>query len=264
MSVAVAFLRRDFLIWSSYRLAAFWQIAGIFMTLGLVYFAGEALGDSPNAIKGEKGSYVAFILVGLAFMDVLMQGLGSLPRAINENQRAGTLEPMLLAPIHAGALLINFWLFRFLFSTFRMAVLIGLGIIVLGFWSHANPLAVIAVLIPGEITFMAMGAFSAAFMILVKQGDPVLLAYAAVTAVLGGAIFPVHALPSWIEPVTILVPLTHALSGIREGFNGGSVRDVLPQIGMLSAMAVVMLPSGLWTFNWAMTRAKREGTLGEY
>ena len=91
MTVAWAFLRRDYLIWSSYRLSAFWQVFGVFVTLGLVYFAGTAIGDRSELIDEENGSYIAFILIGLAFMDVLLQGLSSLPRAIADNQRAGTV-----------------------------------------------------------------------------------------------------------------------------------------------------------------------------
>jgi ABC-2 type transport system permease protein len=264
MSVAAAFLRRDFLIWSSYRLSAFWQIAGVFLTLGLVYFAGTAIGDRSSIIGEENGSYIAFILLGLAFMDMLLQGLSALPRAISDNQRAGTFEPMLLAPITAGSMIINFWTFKFLFSAFRMLIMIGFGIIVLGYWDHANPITVIAVLIPAVLTFMSMGALSAAFMILVKQGDPILIAYSGVTAILGGAVFPIDSLPDWIKPLTFLIPLTHALAGIREGFNGGAVTDVLPQIAVLSVMAVVMMPPSVMAFSWALTRAKQEGSLAEY
>jgi hypothetical protein len=171
MSATMAYLRRDFLMWSSYRLSGFWQIFSIFMVIGMIYFAGNAIGDRSELIKEEDGSYVAFILVGLAFMDVLLQGLGTLPRAINDNQRAGTLEPMLLAPITDMTLLMSFWLFRFLLALFRMTIFIAFGIVVLGFWRHWT-----AVSNRGDGAggghVLRDGAFSAAFVILVKQGDP--------------------------------------------------------------------------------------------
>lgn len=264
MSVALACIRRDFLIWSSYRLAAFWQVAGAFTMMGLIYFGGTAINDRSDLIKEQHGSYVAFILLGLAFMDVLMQGLAALPRAINDNQRAGTLEPILLAPVGEWQLVGSLWLFRFFFSMFRMLLFVLFGALVLGFWHSADPLAILAVLIPAELTFVAMGAISAAFMLLVKQGDPVLIAYAAVTAVMGGAVFPVAALPGWVQPIAWLVPLTHALSGIREAFDGASVIDVAPQILVLTAMAAVLLPPALFAFKWSLNRAKQEGSLGEY
>ncbi|MFQ5473145.1 MAG: ABC transporter permease [Dehalococcoidia bacterium] len=264
MSVALAYLRRDYLIWSSYRLSAFWQIAGVLVTVGLIYAAGTAIGDRSNIIEQEDGSYVAFILVGLAFLDILLQGLAAVGRAVTDSQRAGTLEPMLLTPISAAQLVVSFWLFRFLFSMFRMSVFILFGIIVLGFWSSANPLSVVAVMTPAVLTFLGMGALSAAFLILIKQGDPVLIVFATFTATLGGAFFPVDSLPNWIAPLAFLIPLTHALSGVREGLDGGSVLDVAPQVITLIVMAAVMVPVGFLAFTASLQRAKREGSLGEY
>ena len=264
MSIAMGYLRRDLLIWSSYRLAVFWQFLAIFMMAGIIYFAGSAIGGRSDLIDEEGGSYVAFILVGIAFMDFLGQGLGSLPIGIRDNQQAGTLEPMLLAPINDLTLLLSFWMFRFLLSLIRTVLLVSFGFVLLGFWRDANPLSVAAVLVPAVLTFFALGTFSAAFVVLVKQGDPIRIAYTAVIAIFGGAFFPVEALPGWIQPLALFVPLTYALSGIREGLNGGSPSDVMPQVIALSVMALVLMPLGLRAFSYAIDRAKREGALGEY
>jgi ABC-2 type transport system permease protein len=239
-------------------------VAGVLLTAVLIYAAGTAIGDRSNLIDEEDGSYVAFILVGMAFMDILLQGLAAVGRAVTDSQRAGTLEPILLTPISAAQLVISFWLFRFIFSMFRMSILILFGIIVLGFWTSANPISVIAVMLPAVLTFLGMGALSAAFLVLVKQGDPVLVIFAAFTATLGGAFFPVDALPDWVDPLTFLVPLTHALSGVRDGLDGASVIDVAPQIITLTVMAAIVVPAGFLAFSASLRRAKREGSLGEY
>ncbi|MDO8614714.1 MAG: ABC transporter permease [Dehalococcoidia bacterium] len=264
MSVALAYFRRDFQIWSSYRLAALWQLVTPFMLIGLIYFAGEAIGDRSDLIKEENGSYVAFILVGVAFADVLLGGLNNLPQQIHDQQRLGMLEPTLVAPIRNLSLLTSIWLFRFSLSLVRMTMFMAFGFIALGFWHSVDPSSVILILIAAEITYLALGAFSAAFVILFKEGDPVRLAYAGFSTVIGGAIFPVDALPDWMEPIALLIPLTHALSGIREGLDGGSIADVAPQLITLTIMAVVLVPAALYAFSWALQRAKREGSLGQY
>src|SRR5690606_8622369 len=127
VSIAMAAARRDFLSWTSYRLAVVWQVLASLGTILMIYFAGTVVGDRSELIDHEGGSYVAFILVGLAFMDLLFQGMGALPRAIQDQQRAGTLEPMLLAPITSLSLLASFWLFRFLVAVFRMSLMLGFG-----------------------------------------------------------------------------------------------------------------------------------------
>lgn len=245
-------------------MAAFWQVIYLFVLVAIVYFVGQAIGERSDLIDEEDGSYVAFVLVGIAFVDVLLQGMTMLARVIKDQQRAGTLEPMLLAPITGFELLMSFWLFHFLIALARMLVILGCGIVVLGFWHSAQPLSVIVIIILAELTFVAIGAFSAAFVILVKQGDPFRLAYTAMTMALGGAFFPVDALPRWVQYLSAALPLTHALSGIRDGLAGASLVDIAPQIATLAVMAAVLFPAGVLAFNWSIKRAKTEGSVGEY
>lgn len=264
MTVALAYLRRDFLVWSSYKLAAFWQVVGVLGMGVMIYFIGEAVGERSTVIPEQNGSYAAFALAGVAFFDILFRGLGTLSAAVSEHQRAGTLEPMLLPPIKNHELLISFCLFPFCVSLFRTAVLLTFGFLVLGFWDSANALTILAVLVPAQLTFLGIGALSAASVLLLKQGDPIRMAYSVAMLTLGGAFVPVDAMPGWLQLTAALLPLTHALSGIREGLDGGSLADVAPQVAVLCALAVVLLPAGILAFNWAVQRAKREGSLLEY
>jgi ABC-2 type transport system permease protein len=264
VSVVLAYLRRDFLIWGSYPLAAFWQLLTPFLLIGLVYFAGKAIGGRSDLISEEDGSYVAFILVGVAFTDILVQGLSTLPQQVHDQQRLGMLEPTLVAPISNLNLLASLWIFRFFLSLVRGMIFMAFGFVVLGFWHSADLSAVIVILIAAVLTYMALGTFSAAFVILYKEGDPVRLAYLGVSTVLGGAIFPIDALPDWIQPLSLLVPLTYALSGIRDGLNGDSIADVAPQLFALTTMALVLLPAAVYAFSWALQRARRDGSLGQY
>lgn len=264
MSNAVAYIRRDFLVWSSYRLAAFWQFLAIIVLVGVIYLAAKVVGDQSNLIDEQHGSYVAYILISLAFLDVLLQGFGMPSRGIAENQRAGTLEPMLLAPISNLSLLMGFWYFRLILSLFRMSISIGFGLLILGFWHSANPLTVLLILVPAQLTYFGLGAASAAFTVLVKEGDPIRLGYTTLTAILGGAFFPIDALPDFMKALSYLVPLSYALDGIRRGMDGAGPAEVWPQVVALTVMSAVLVPIGIWAFSWSVRRAKREGALGEY
>jgi len=264
VTVALAYLRRDFLIWTSYRLAAFWQFSSVVLLAVIVFLAGNAIGERSELINEAGGDYVAFLLVGLAVMDLMAQAMTGLPAHISESQRQGTLEPILITPITSGMLLTSFWLFRFLIAMVRAGLLIGFGAVVLGYWQSANLLTVALVLIPAILTFVGIGALSGAFVIVVKQGDPIRVAYAAAMAVLGGVVFPVTILPDALQSLAALLPITHALSGIRAGLDGHPPADVLSQIAFLVAAAAIVVPLSGWLFDRAVARAKRQGSLGDY
>ena len=264
MRVALAYLRRDFLVWSSYRLSAFWQIAGVLGLAAMIYFIGQAVGERSTVISQEDGSYAAFALAGLTFFDVLFRGLGTLSAAVSDHQRAGTLEHLLLPPVKDSELLVSLCLFPLCMSLMRTAVFLTFGFAVLGFWGSANPLSVLAVLIPAQLTFLGIGALSAASVLLLKQGDPIRLAYSVAMLGLSGTFFPVHAMPRWLQVVAALFPLTYALSGIREALDGGTLIDVGPQVLLLTTLALVLVPLGFFAFGGAVRRAKQEGSLVEY
>lgn len=264
MQIPLAFLRRDLLIWSSYHLAVVWQLLGVLVFVGLFYFLGQTMGNEGAMLGGQPGGFVAFALSGIAFTDVLAQGLYSLPQAIRENQKAGTLEPMLLTPISAMTLALSSALFSIALAAGRMTAYLLLGALVLGFWHDVNMLTIVAVFIPALFTFIGTGLVSASFIILVKQGEPVLVAYSALTALLGGVFFPVSALPEWMQSLAVVAPLTHALTGLRAGLEGASLAAVAGPALALWVMAAVLVPVGWLAFTWAINHARHTGALAQY
>jgi ABC-2 type transport system permease protein len=261
MRGTLAFWRRDFLIWSSYRLAVVWQLSGVVILTGFTFFIGTAMAQGDNQ---EGAAFLAFALSGIAFTDYFSHGISAVAQAISENQKAGTLEPMLLAPIGGLRFALSSALFKLTMALGRMAVYLLLGATLFGFWHQANPFTAFLVLIPATVAFLGIGVLAAAFVILVKQADPVLLAYAWITGLLGGVLFPVELLPRWLQGLSAVVPLTHALSGVRAALDGATPAQVVPQLVILSAMAAVLAPLGVLSFRWAIKRAKQEGSLAQY
>lgn len=264
LSVSLAFVRRDFLNWTSYRLAVLWQLLGVLTFIGLAYFIVTTLAEAPGLAGGQSQGALAFVLSGIAFTDLFSHGIHAVYQTISENQKAGTLEPMLMTPISATRLLFSSALFKLLLAVARLTVYLVMAVVLLGFWHGASVLSALLVVVPALATFIAIGTLSAAFVMVVKQGDPVVAAYAWLTALLGGVLFPVSALPAWVQPLAMLVPLTHALDGVRAALGGAQPAEVARQAGILAAMAAVLLPLGVVCFNAAVNRAKQEGSLAQY
>ncbi len=263
-SVALAFLRRDFLLWSSYRLAFISQFMGVFVVIGIAYFMGRTVGNGGEQLEKYGGDYAAFLLSGFALTDLFGRGMGSLPRVIRENQQNGTLEPMLATPLRLLEFVIGSSLFSLSTSVVRTTVTLLFGAFVLGFWTNVNPVSLLIVFIPGAVALFALGLLFTALVVLIKQADPVIGAYGAMAAILGGMVFPVEALPIWLRPLSWLVPLSHALSGMRLAMLGEGPSVVAPQALALVGLAAVMLPVAVVAFSWSITRAKQDGSLAQY
>jgi ABC-2 type transport system permease protein len=264
MSTAVAFLRRDFLTFSSYRLSAATQVLSVVGIITMVYFVGETVTGQGALLERYGGSYAAFLLSGLALTDLLTRGLGTLPGVIRQGQQAGTLEPMLAAPLRLFDLVVASSLFGLFQSLTRVVLLMLFGIFVLGFWHDANFASLLVVLVPGAVAIFALSVLFAAVVVLIKQADPIIGAYAMMAAILGGMVFPVEVLPIWIRPLAWLIPISHAMTGTRLALAGETIAEVAVHAAVLAAIAVVLLPASIFAFNWAVQRAKYEGSLVEY
>jgi len=113
--------------------------------------------------------------------------------------------------------------------------------------------------------FSAFGVISACFVLLFKKGDPLSWVLLGASGVLGGVLYPVSALPSWLEKLAQLLPLTHSLEGVRRALLAGEgLGELRREAFFLLLFAGVGLPLALVAFRWSVRRAKMTGTLSQY
>jgi ABC-2 type transport system permease protein len=229
-----------------------------------MYFIGSTLGRGSSGILGQGETYFPFALAGIAFSDAFTSGLTAFPHAVRDGQMAGTLEPLLLAPVRMSQLILASSAFHFVQSFLRSILVLAIGAFAFGFWHRTNLLTATLIFVPGCLVFAALGLLSASFVLAFKQGDPVAVAYVALNGILGGAVFPVAVLPAWLQPLAATLPLTHALSGMRLALAGAAPTDVLSQLIVLWTLAAALLPIGFGSFQLALIRAKKEGSLVQY
>jgi len=263
INLLLAFLRRDWMRRASYRLLVVWQLVGMVGFLTVLYISGGALAATARS-HGLGDDYIAFILAGLAFTDLFLTSMQAFSGTVREAQLQGTLEPMLLAPVRVPELVAGSILFPFAQSLFRTMIAISVAFFAFGLFHHANPLSALLVLIPGIITFAAIGVLSSSFVLAFKQGDPVIGMFAFVSSIVGGSVFPPSLLPGWVRSVGWLLPLTNALAGMRMALAGATPLQVLPQIGAMWVTTLVVLPIAGFAFRAALIHAKREGSLVQY
>jgi ABC-2 type transport system permease protein len=262
-NVTAAYVRRDWLVWSSYRFAAFWQVTAVLVVVVGVAFVGDSLVTRTALLNGSQ-DFPSFVLAGLAFTDALFSGLTGPSRAIRDGQVSGTLEPVLLTPIRTWQLVIASSAFQVLLAFVRATLIITVSVVFLGYWHNANVLGAVLVFVPGFLTFLGLGLLAAGFTMVVKQGDPVVAGYMALSGLLGGTVIPVASLPGWLQAISSLLPLTHALKGLRLALDGAALSQVAPEVAILIVMALIALPLGLYAAHWATERARREGSLVHY
>jgi len=267
MSVALAFLRRDFSLNISYRVSFIFQFLGIFFGVATFYFVARVFGQAVSPqLQAYGGDYFSFVLVGLAFSGFTGLALRGFAGAIREGQSMGTLELMLLSPTRLGSILLSSSIWDYLMNCFNVVIYLLFGALVFGAdLSRANVLSALLVLVLSILAFSGIGIISAAFVLVLKKGDPVAWVFGSVQGLLAGVMYPVSVLPDILQKFSALLPLTYSLEAMRLAvLKGYSVLQLLPQILALIAFSVVLLPLSLWVFRRAVRQAKKEGSLAQY
>jgi ABC-2 type transport system permease protein len=262
-----AFLRRDATIHVSYKVGFVMDMGGVFFSAATYYFIAKMFGSAAwPFLKNYGGDYFAFVLIGVAFAAYQNVGLNSFSQSLRQEQFLNTLEPLLMTPVNTPRFLLGSALWDFLYATLRVGVYLALGALIFGLnLRSANVGPALAILVLTLAAFMGLGIFAAAFIMSFKRGNPVTWFMEATSTLLGGVFFPMEALPAGLKKLALLIPMTHALEGLRKTLLvGAGWREVLPQMTALAIFSLVMWPVGVVTFGSALRRAKAEGTLGHY
>ena len=262
-----AFFRRDALIHTSYKVGFFVDLAGVFFTAATYYFVSRVFGAAASPfLKNYGGDYFAFVLIGVAFAAYQNVGLNSFSQSLRQEQFLNTLEPLLMTPVNTPRFLIGSSLWDFLYSTIRVELYLILGLLFFGFrMTNARVGPALAVLVLTLFAFMGLGVFAASFIMRFKRGNPVTWFMEAASNLLGGVFFPLAALPVGLQKAALLIPMTHALEGLRKTLLAGAGwKEVSPQLMALAIFIGVMLPVGIFVFGRAIRRARADGSLGHY
>jgi ABC-2 type transport system permease protein len=267
MRLAWAFFERDARIALSYRAAFAMQFLGNLVLLGLLYYVGRTLGTQPlPALARYGGNFLAFVLIGIALTDCVLISLMSFATQVREAQTTGTLEATLMSPVNLATILIYSSLWNYFLSAVRFFLYLSLGALLYGVnLGRGNLVASLVIFFLTVACFIGLGILWAGIVLAVKRGEGIISVMAYFVMLATGVFFPVSMLPGWMQHVSALIPLTHALEGMRFALlQGSGLRELAPIVLRLVVFAAVLLPGGVAAFNLSVKAAKQTGSLTQY
>jgi ABC-2 type transport system permease protein len=262
-----AFLKRDFLINSSYKTSFLFQSGSIILTVLTFFFISRLFGERASRyLTNYGGDYFPFVLIGIAFYGYLTTAMNSFTQAIEQEQSMGTLEAIILSPTKISTVLISGSLWNFFITSFNIFLYLLLGVIFFNFpIDKINIPSVITIAILTITSFSSIGIISASFILVLKRGDPVVLFFSGISRLLGGVYFPITILPIWVQKISHLLPITYSLHGMRMAIlMGHSVKDISRDIFALILFSIIFLPFSILCFKFALGKAKKYGSLIYY
>ncbi len=263
----LAFIKKDFLIESSYKLAFFANIFGVLISLLGYFFIDKLFGQRLVSHLEEFGvNYFSYVLLGMAFFSYVGIGLGSFSNRIQSEQTQGTLEAILLTPTRISTILFSMALWNLIFATIDMVIYIALGIFLFKIdFTNLNILSAIVTLLLTIASFSGLGIISASFIMVFKRGNPLGWIINSIEGLIGGVYFPVTVLPEWLQFLAKFFPITYAIRAMELSiYKGYSIAQLAKEIGFLLLFSILLIPLSIAFFKYSVKKAKMDGSLAQY
>lgn len=257
--------------WTDPVLFATYQIVRPLASLLIVAFIviiGASVGAS--AASGFYTQYLAWLIVGNAFYAYVLQILLAMGILVNvDRTRFEVLKNIYISPGTLHPYVLGRGLVSVVNGTVSVILTLVFSVLIFNGLLHYNiPLNLLQVSLPmllpvvilGIIGLLAIGYILCAISIVSNRTEFILGdAVSGIFFLLGGVIFPIAALPNWIQPISQALPITYFLDAVRASFGLSFTGQYLSDLGFLSATTIVTLALGVGIFRLAEQRAKKLG-----
>lgn len=224
--------------------------------------------DGPARFTALTGypDYLAFVLLGTAFYGLASGALEDGGNAIYEEESSGTWDLLSLAPFNRFVWMFSKTLASLVTGFIDFFAVLLLGALLVRFVPTPHGLLVAGAGI--VLTLLALQGFGfvmAALGLVWKQPYAVAFILSPVLILLSGMMFPTSILPSWLQPFSMALPLTHGLQIVRDAILlDRGFADLAPTFGWLLVTGLAFMLVGSLAFRFMETKARELGVLGRY
>ena len=229
------------------------------VNLLIFQFISRVLHHPGGGALGASSSYFDFVAVGLAYLLVVQAACAQLTNRVREQQRDGTLEVTVAAPVSPVLIALGLAAYPMLLGTLRCVLYLTAAGVLLGLdLGRTDWLGLLVMVVLGAFAALGIGICLAAVAVAFSHGSAVSRAAVVTLGLLSGAYFPTAALPAPVRWISAVLPTRMAIDGLRAAMAGG---QWLPTALLLTATAAVLVPASTWLFARAVRRARTTGTL---
>ncbi len=187
------------------------------------------------------------LIPGLIAMTILFSTTAAEAVVINFELKLGSLERLLLAPISIASVLIGKVLGGFIFGLLMTIIVTSVSILYLGL--HPNILALAAIAIPSLLVFSSMGAFFSVAVKEVFEAQTLLNLPRFIMIFLCGVVYPISAMPGWLQYLARLLPLTYTVDGLRRSFSLSSNSSIFIDLLVLIGYFLILIIPAIKLLN---------------
>jgi len=269
LNILFVIAHKDWKVYWRYPINALVNILNPLIWLAPIFFLGKAFSQNGEALgfAAYTGStdYMSFLILSTAisnFTSAVFWGMGY---ALKNDMDSGVLESNWMTPIPRLLMLIGRTLNSLLVTSIISLIMIILASLIFGFRTTGNLWASVLTLIPMLLGLYGFGFGFAALVMIMREANTMVDMGQFLIDLFSGSQFPVTALPRWLLPVALSIPLTYGYDAVRGWLlNTKTILPIQTEIQLLLVFMVVMIIAGVFVFRILERRVRSRGTIGQY
>jgi len=201
--------------------------------------------------SGDPVSYVDWLIPGILGMNIMFSCLFGVGYVVVRYRKNGFLKRLKATPLRPVEFMAAQILSRLMLALFVTLLLYGATRLLLDIRMEGSGLALFLVAVLASISLVSIGLAMAARVTSEELAGGLLNLVTWPMMLLSGVWFSLAGAPQWVQQLSNIFPLTHALTAARDiMLYGAGLGDVLPRVLSLAGTTAVVLTIGAGMFRW--------------
>jgi ABC-2 type transport system permease protein len=210
----------------------------------------EVLTVSSQTIESEALTAAGYLVPSILAMALMQLGVFACIPLVQQREK-GILKRLGATPLSRWQLVVSHVLERLIVGALDAVLIIGIGIALFGVKILGSVLVVAFLVLLGAAAFLALGYALAAFLRTEEQATGVVQLVQIPMMFLSGIFFQFEFLPSFLQSIGRLLPLTYLADALRqEMVSGTMVAPMAMDVAILVGWLVVCLGITARFFRW--------------
>lgn len=208
------------------------------------------------------GASVPFIAIGNALQSLSWNTVFSVINITGHDKWDGTLPLVLATPAHRMPLFIGRAMIHVLDGLISVAISFAFAAFIFGVnFGQADVLALTLTVFLTAFTMAGFGLLIGGLSFFFR--NPMVFAniFTFVLLIFCGVNFPVQSLPTVIQPVSYLFPLTYGITAARSAINGGNLIQIAPTLALQLVVGLAAMVVGFVFFRSFENNARKTGKM---
>jgi ABC-2 type transport system permease protein len=240
-----------YILWLRQVIRFFRSRARLIGSLGqpLLFLLAFGFGLGPMFAKSGGGNYIQFLTPGVIAMTILFTSIGAGIEVIWDKQ-FGFLKETLVAPVSRLKIMFGRTLGGATVAVFQGIIILALSFII-GFRPVSYPMLLLSLVFMflTALAFTALGTAIGSYLEDMHAFQLIMNFLIMPLFFLSGALFPLDNLPTAIDVLTHINPLTYGVDGLRATMINVSHFSIATNLIVLSIITAFFIVLGSYTFS---------------